>query len=167
MLALLPASASAASAYAQVERYYQNHGQIPPCQFSSRQLEDALKGIDTYAQQYFGDFPAAIQSALTARASGACLSSRVRAPSLSGPVPSSPPLRPLTAAGTGGIPAPLLILGLLAVCGLLVALASGTCWWLGVMPPGLAWSRHLWSETSYRARNTWLELGDWLRSGSA
>src|SRR2546421_10854773 len=68
-----PALASGASAlYTRVLHAYQANGRIPPCEFTSPQLESALSSVDTYGQQYYADFIGAIQTALTARASGAC-----------------------------------------------------------------------------------------------
>jgi GH25 family lysozyme M1 (1,4-beta-N-acetylmuramidase) len=66
-LALIPAAAASASVYTEVLNTYQATGSIPPCRFSSGQLSAALKGIDTYGQQYFADFSDAVQSALAAR----------------------------------------------------------------------------------------------------
>src|SRR5579859_224869 len=63
---------AAADAYREVLSIYEAEGSIPPCQFSSPQLEAALRGEDAYGAQYFADFTDAIQSALAQRASGAC-----------------------------------------------------------------------------------------------
>jgi hypothetical protein len=68
----LPASMAQANIYTQVLQVYETNATVPPCQFSSKQLESALKGVNTYGQQYFADFTAAVQTALDQRASGAC-----------------------------------------------------------------------------------------------
>jgi hypothetical protein len=67
-----PAEVVAASAYQQVLRVYEREAMIPPCQFSSGQLQAALTGVDSYGAQYFADFTQAIQAALTSRAAGEC-----------------------------------------------------------------------------------------------
>jgi hypothetical protein len=119
-LALLPGGAGAASDYQQVLQVYEREGTVPSCQFTAGQLQAALGGVDTYGAQYFADFTQAVQAALTARAGGACAApsaSRVTSsPAARSPVPP-PPDGPLTAAGSGGIPLPLALLGALAAIG--------------------------------------------------
>jgi hypothetical protein len=133
---LPPASASAGtSSYQRVLRAYEHAGTIPACQFSSSELQAALAGVDTYGAQYFADFTQAVQNALSTRAAGACLgrsagstSPRDRRPAqnaLSKPVRSGPGiglpahLGSLTAASDGSVPAPLVVLGVLALIGVL------------------------------------------------
>ena len=43
----LPVASAGASIYSQVLRAYETNGSIPPCQFTSPQLQSALKGIDS------------------------------------------------------------------------------------------------------------------------
>jgi hypothetical protein len=130
MVMLLAPAASAASGqgsiYARVLRAYENHGMVPPCQFSSQQLETALKGINTYGAQYFADFTNAVQNALAARATGACSSSGqgTHAGSIgAATTPNNASLRlaALTAGTSSGLPLPILLMavfaGLLAVVG--------------------------------------------------
>src|SRR2546430_2339135 len=74
----------AESLYTRVLHAYQANGRIPPCEFTSSQLESALSDVDTYGQQYYADFIGAIQAALTARASGACSGKHHRAATPSG-----------------------------------------------------------------------------------
>lgn len=121
-----PTPAGAApSAYQQVLRVYEANGAIPPCRFSAPELQRALGGVDTYGAQYFADFTNTIQAALTARAAGAC-----------GPAPA--PRRPgaagaasevvaslpsVTAPTSAGVPVPLIVLGALAVAGVLTGAA--------------------------------------------
>ncbi len=122
-------SAQATSIYTQVLRAYEANGSVPPCQFTSQQLETALKGINTYGAQYFADFTAAVQTALSARASGACLpQSKVGG----GGAPVGGPdtgvtLGPLTAATDAGIPLPILAMAVLgALLGVLGIIALTT-----------------------------------------
>jgi hypothetical protein len=126
---VLPASASAAGAYQQVLHVYEHEGSIPPCQFTSAQLQSALNGVDTYGAQYFADFTQAIQAALSSRAGGSCSPAAPAAPGGSsgggasgGPV-APPPAVSLTAATSAGVPLPLALLGGLAVTG--VVLGAG------------------------------------------
>jgi hypothetical protein len=127
---LFPLRAVAAGDYQQVLQVYEREGTVPSCQFTAGQLQGALGGVDTYGAQYFADFTQAVQAALTSQAGGACAtpsSSRVASPPAArSPVPP-PPDGSLTAAGSGGIPLPLGLLGALAAIGALVlgARASG------------------------------------------
>jgi hypothetical protein len=133
---LLPASASAGtSSYQRVLRAYEHAGTIPACQFSSSELQATLAGVDTYGAQYFADFTQAVQNALSTRAAGVCLRRSAGSPSppdrrsarkgLSEPVRSGPGiglpkhLGSLTAASDGSVPAPLVVLGVLALIGVL------------------------------------------------
>ncbi len=140
---LLPTRASAGtSAYQRVLRVYEHGETIPACQFSSSELQAALAGVDTYGAQYFADFTQAVQNALSTRAAGACLDQSAGATSpghrrparnglsndvLFGPGIGIPAhLGSLTAASDGGLPAPLVVLGVLVLIGALggaVALA--------------------------------------------
>ena len=106
------------SVYLSVLHVYESQGTIPACRFSSPQLEDALRGVDTYGAQYFADFTQAIQGALSTRAAGACSGSDAGAgsrPSIPARI-SGPPAQfgPLIAATSAGVPAPLVLLGVLA-----------------------------------------------------
>ncbi len=170
-LALLGAAAPAASAsaYTEVLHTYQSTGSIPPCRFSSAQLSAALKGIDTYGQQYFADFSDAVGSALAARASGACAPAALRAaiaarrsapPGAAPAVPSS-----LTAPTSAALPAPILLMAAVAIVAAALlavrALVRGTGWepeW------ALRW-RHAWGEAVYRAGGGWADFRDRLRRG--
>jgi hypothetical protein len=165
VIAILPATA-AASVYTEVLHTYQVKGSIPPCQFSSAQLSTALKGIDTYGQQYFADFSNAIQNALSARASGACNPAALRAALAAHAAPRTPaPPLPasLTPPTDAGIPAPILAMAA-------IALAVGIL--LGVRALALAggweprWTirwRHAWGEAGYRVGASWADFLDWLR----
>jgi len=128
-LTATPDAVAAASDYQRVLQVYERAGSIPPCTFSSPELEDALKGVDSYGAQYFADFTQAIQDALSARAAGACSPPpqvSAAAAGKSGPGVGIPAhLGPLTAATNSGVPAPLALLGVLAVLGVL---AGGTAW---------------------------------------
>ncbi|MFL5823505.1 MAG: hypothetical protein ACJ764_08705 [Solirubrobacteraceae bacterium] len=175
------AAAGPSGVYARVLHVYQTHGSIPPCQFTSQQLAAALNGVDTYGQQYYADFIAAINAALAARASGACSSSHVQSGALpSAPGPAGEPLpRSLTAPTSAGVPAPIV---LLAVVGLLAALAAallafargggggagrgggggGAQSRAGRGRRSANW-RHGVAEASYRAGESWEAILDRLR----
>jgi hypothetical protein len=108
-----PAAATAASTYQQVLRAYEAARSIPPCRFSAAQLQSALSGIDTYGAQYFADFTQAIDTALTARAGGEC--SGAVAPLRAGRVSDLVARLPsVTAATDASVPAPLIVLAVLA-----------------------------------------------------
>ena len=162
---LLPAAARA-SAYSDVLRAYQAEGSIPPCRFSSAELAAALKGIDTYGQQYFADFTEAVQSALVQRASGACTPGLPAHPLASGTAAPRVPLpASVTAATDAGVPAPILAM---AGLGILLALIAG----LGALARSFGWDpqwaaawRHAWAEASYRVGGGLEEFADWWRSG--
>jgi hypothetical protein len=160
-----PAAAGRPSVYNRVLQVYQAQSTIPPCTFSSAELATALRGIDTYGQQYFADFSAAIQGALAARAAGACAPSRhqtaqSQVPVAAGPaLPSSP-----TAATEAGIPLVILLLGglglALAAAAALVALTRG----LGWEPAWLPGWRHACAEAGYRISGGWSNLADRWRA---
>ena len=145
MFALTAPALSHASIYSRVLRAYETNGSVPPCEFSSQQLQTALKGIDTYGAQYFADFTSAVQGALAARASGICAPARAGA---GGPRPAaaSQPLklRPLTAATGAALPAPILLMAALA----LVSAVLGLGWWIAGQ------QRRAPSKGEYRA-NHW------------
>jgi hypothetical protein len=162
-------AAGGGSIYGRVLNAYQTRGTVPPCEFTSEQLERALKGIDTYGAQYFQDFASAVQGALTSRASGTCSGAGggLPAPGAAGDVPAAPlRLGPVGAATGSSLPAPLVIMVLLAA---LLAIAAATATlvrWRGWEPPwGGAWA-HAWGEAGYRLHSGWLDFRDWLRSGS-
>ena len=133
MLATLTAGtpvqvARAASPYQTVLRAYEQSGTVPPCRFSAATLAEALKGVDSYGAQYFADFTQAVNDALSVRAAGACsgtphrdrgraaAGSGGRRPGASGPGVGIPAhLGALTASTGGSAPAPLLLLGGLAL----------------------------------------------------
>ncbi len=129
---LTPAAAAQASDYSQVLHATSSAESIPPCKFSTSQLSGALKGVNLYGAQYFADFTAAIQNALSARAGGSCLADPVSPAAAStggsGPVGSSnlrlPPGN-VTAPTQAGLPAPILLLAVLAAAiGLIAALVG-------------------------------------------
>lgn len=168
---LPPAAAAQSSDYSQVLHAYQQRGSIPACKFSTAQLSGALKGVNLYGAQYFADFTAAIQNALSARASGSCLAAPVSPAAAStgglGAVGSSnlrlPPGN-VTAPTQAGLPAPILLLAVLAAAIGLIAALVGLARLRGWEPGVLPWWRHLWQESGYRAGGVWAEFVDWLRS---
>jgi hypothetical protein len=164
--ALVPAAAARANVYAEVLHVYQVDGTIPPCRFTSAQLSTALKGIDTYGQQYFADFSNAVQNALAARASGACSVAAQRAVlSARGARGAAPPPLPasLTAPTDAGLPAPIVVMALVA---LIAGAVLGVRWVAiaGGWEPewALRW-RHAWGEAEYRLAGRWGEWVDRLR----
>lgn len=124
----IPAVAAGQSAYQQVLSVYESQGTVPACRFSGAELSDALKGVDTYGEQYFADFTQAVQAALNASAGGAC-----SAPAPVVPAPAKfpggvaePPAHfgSVTAATSAGVPAPLAVMaGLVLVA---AAFGAGT-----------------------------------------
>jgi cobalamin biosynthesis Mg chelatase CobN len=75
LLAVVPATAGAAgnSNLLKVQKSYLEHtGTIPPCEFTTAQLNDARKHITRDVLQYSPDLGDAINTALEARAAGAC-----------------------------------------------------------------------------------------------
>jgi hypothetical protein len=152
-----------ANPYAEVLHAYQSSGSVPACRFSSPQLAAALRGVDTYGQQYFADFSDAVQTALATRAAGACTSSAHRTQaSTAGP---EAPLPASATAPTAASP-PLAVL-LLAGLTVLVALGAGvkavgrSRGW----EPGwaLAW-QHAWGEVGYRAGGRGAQAREWWRA---
>ena len=173
-LAFPPAPASA-SPYTDVLRAYEAQGAVPPCRFSSSELEAALRGVDTYGAQYFQDFTGAIHSALTVQASGQC--AVARPPSLprqpatgtptgaaggaggGGPVAAGP----VTAASSASLPAPIVlmaalgaVLAVIATVAAIVRRRGSEARWAG------RW-RHAWAEAGYRAGGAWAGLIDRMR----
>lgn len=168
VLMLLPAAPARAGVYADVLHVYQQTGSIPACRFSSAQLSTALKGIDTYGQQYFADFANAVQAALSARASGACspIAAHPRPSALQAPSGVATPALPssVTAPTDGGVPVPILLMTAVVVIVAVVlamrSVAGATGWeprW------ALRW-RHAWGEAGYRVGGGWSDFRDWLRS---
>ncbi len=138
-----------------VQSVYQSTGTIPPCQFSAAQLSSALHGIDTFDAVYFADFPNAIKAALASRAGGACSTSRRRA-APSSVVDAPLPDIPVTAATSGSIPLPMLLLALIAALG---ALGAGGALMLRRSDPAwVASARHSVAEAGHRLGGLWAAL---------
>jgi hypothetical protein len=164
-LALLSITAPATAADPVLHAYQQN-GVVPACEFTSQQLERALRQ-NTYDAQYFNDFTSAVQSALQARASGACSTVRRRQQTADRAGLALPAkLTSVTAATGAAIPLPMLLLAVFAVAALLGAGLVALIRWRAWDPSWAAAWRHMWSETGYRSRSIWAEFTDWLRSGS-
>ena len=163
----LAAPTARANIYTQVLGVYETDASVPPCQFSSQQLENALKGIDTYGQQYFADFITAVQTALADRASGACSPHNQAANPVAKSQGPIAPLEPgsLTAATGASLPAPMVLMAAFAaVLGLLGAIAA--VWrWRGWNPRWAARWRHAWGEAGYRTNGRAADFDDWLGSG--
>lgn len=166
-----PARASGASVlYTRVLHAYQANGRIAPCEFSSPQLESALSSVDTYGQQYYADFIAAIQTALTARASGACSGthrtgvSAAGHPGASGQFPGAAALpSSITASTNSGLPLPIV---LLVALGALLAALAGLAGWARTRGWAPGWGpswRHGAGEARYRTEGAWLHFRERLR----
>ncbi len=164
---VLPASAAQANIYTQVLQVYETDATVPPCQFSSRQLESALKAVNTYGQQYFADFTAAVQTALADRASGACSPAKQGANAAASSQVSVPPLSPgpVTAATGASLPAPMLLMAAFAAVLALLGALAAVWWWRGWDPRWAARWRHAWSEAGHRSRGGTADFDDWLHSG--
>ncbi len=161
-LAIWASPASAESTYNRLLNVYEQTGSIPPCSFSSAQLDGVLKGADTYAAQYFADFTNAISTALAERAGGACSPRRGGAVGVNaGDVRLALPHVP--AATGAGVPLPIVLLAIIGAAALVLAAAvlviRLTGWEPGWAP---AW-RHSWDEAEYRIAGGWLALVDRLR----
>ena len=163
-LALLPASALA-SAYTQVLRVYQADGSIPPCRFSSTELAAAMKGVDTYGQQYFADFTNAVQSALAARASGSCAPGRPARASTPIALSRGPALpASVTSSTDANVPAPILLMAAIALLLAAAAAVAAVSRAFGLDAPWAAAWRHAWAETAWRAGGRWADLVDRWRA---
>jgi hypothetical protein len=163
-LALWPASSGASgpgSVYSRVLHTYQAHGSIPACLFTSPQLSSALSSVDTYGQQYYADFIAAINLALSARAAGSCVKgSHQTSPVASGHLAGGPALPPsVTASTSSDVPAPLIALGGVAA---LLAAATGLAAAARRRTAPSDWG-HGWAETRYRVGELWDGLAGRLR----
>ncbi len=161
--ALTAAPANADSLYNRVLHVYQKSGgSIPPCEFTSTQLEAVLKSADTYENQYFADFGNAINNALSQRASGSCSpASGSRPAALGHEAPIKP--GPVTAATGASVPAPIVLLAALGGLLLLVAAGGGLARARGWDPAWAATWRHAWREAEYRIGGGWSGLSDRLR----
>jgi hypothetical protein len=159
-LVIWPASVAAAgpnTLYGRVLHAYQTRGSVPACQFTSPQLTSALASVDTYGQQYYADFIAAIQSALDARASGACTKGHhpTGGAQAAGKLPGTPSLPgSVTASTSSGVPAPLIALGIAAA---LLAAAAGLAALARRRTGRSEWS-HGWAETRYHLGGVWSGL---------
>lgn len=163
--ALVPATARA-GAYTDVLHVYQADGSVPPCRFSSPQLAAALKGIDTYGQQYFADFTQAVQTALAERASGACTpAAGTHAHALPVLASRTPLPGSVTSPTDANVPAPILAMAVIVLLAGLVVGVRALAGAFGWEPAWAAAWRHAWGEAAYRAGAGLGEFADWLRSG--
>lgn len=161
LAASLGASASVAQASpggisSRVRAAYERYGTVPPCLFSSQQLTSAQNAMDAYDLEYFADYIAAIQSALTLRAAGACSKGHavVGAPSAGRAPPAAALPASVTSPTSSDVPVPML---LLAIFGLVLA-AAATVLTLGRHSSPQTWParwRHGTAEARYRAENAW------------
>jgi hypothetical protein len=165
----VPASGAVASSYSRILKTYEREGTVPPCAFTSAQLSNALRGVDTYGAQYFADFTDAINSALAARASGQCVSRAVQAQTAATDIGGRVASRPLhvgslTAPTSAGVPLPILLLAAIATAIAAVMAVAGIARVRGWDPAWVAGWRHAWGEAGYRTDGAWAGFVDWLRS---
>lgn len=168
LLALLVPALAGADAYSNVETAYASAGNLPACEFSSRELSAALKQAPNYDLEYFGDFTDAIQTALSQQADGACSGRRAAVVSHARPTGSLARLRPPaspTAASGASIPLPLLLGLALAAAAALLGLVVVTARSRGWDPEWAIGVRHSWSEAEYRLSGAWESFRDWLSAG--
>ncbi|HZU60071.1 MAG TPA: hypothetical protein VE983_03855 [Solirubrobacteraceae bacterium] len=159
-----PAQASSGSISARIRLVYEQDGSIPPCRFTSPELTTAQNAVDAYDLEYFADYIAAIQSALTLRAAGACSpnAAPIGQPASGRTPPAAPLPATLTSPTRSGFPAALLLMAILAlVLAVLAALLT-----LGhSRGPSYAWLdswRHGRAEARYRAEGMWDTIRDRL-----
>jgi hypothetical protein len=178
LVGLARPAAARANAYTRVAGAYikSSTGTLSPCAFTSAELETALKQAQTYDVQYGGDITTAIQSALAARANGAC-----RAGSSSGstttPAGSLGPGATLKgggarlpsstgaagSGGSGGLPLVLVVIFALAGACLLALGAWVAVSALGLDPRLGRAARHSLREAEYRMSASWDDWSDRLR----
>jgi hypothetical protein len=163
----IPATAAAKiTPYTELLSIYTATGGINSCQFTSTQLNGALKTIDVYGQAYFPDFANAIQAALVTRASGGCSQGPSRGAQSAGGAggagggSSGLALGPVTAATDAPIPAPIAILAVLVAAFLALAAAVAITRARGWDPRWAAAARHSLSEAGYRLGGIWEEFVD-------
>ncbi len=163
-LALWASPASAESTYNRLLNVYEQTGSIPPCSFSSAQLEGVLKSADTYAAQYFADFTNAISNALAERASGACSRNHSGAVAVGADSGNARLALPrLPAATSAGVPLPIVLLAIFFGVVLLLAAAAVAMRLTGWEPRWApAWLQS-WDEGEYRIAGGWLALVDRVR----
>jgi hypothetical protein len=175
---LLPGANAEANAFTSVEQVFAQAQTVPPCEFSSAELNQAQSTIPNDDQQYEQDLVAAIEQARLERANGAC--SRRRAIGATVTLPMGTPVPPsasasgpstllrlgsTTAATDSGPPAPIVIL---VILGLLALSGGGALWVARLRGWEPAWAvrvGHSWSEAGYRVSGIWSEFSDWLRLG--
>ena len=181
---LVAAPAVHASAFTETFGDYRSDGRINACAYSEAQLRRAQGQVPPDIEQYAPDFPAALGSALSERAAGACERKPATAtpapaptaptPPADGerptqvvtpqpPAPAKPPVAPdrmvargVTPAASGAGSGPPAPVVALGVCSALLALA------------GLVWALARWGPWEPRwmlaARHAWGEAG--FRTGA-
>lgn len=161
-------AAARANAYSAVEHVYATTGTVPACRFSARELQSALRQTPTYDLEYFGSFPAAVQTALQGRAGGECQrrthpAAATAATAAGTPLPPQPRLPAAVSSPTAAaIPWPLLVaVAILIACGL--GVAGVTAVRAGGWDPEWAQAaRHAWREAEFRAGEAAEDLRDRL-----
>jgi len=177
---LVPTASAGASAFTAVQQVFAQGQTIPPCEFSSSELNQAQSSVPADSQEYSPELIAAIDLARQERADGACSTKQRRGATTPAPsavaTPGPPPAPPLgrptplhlgspTAATDSGLPAPIAILELLGVLVLASGAALGTVRLLGRSPAWATRASHAWTEAGYRFSGIWSEFGDRWRPG--
>jgi len=177
-LLLLPVANAGADAFTRVEQVYAQTQTVPPCKFSSGELNQAQSTIPNDDQQYEQDLIAAIEQARQERADGACAKTHATAAGVTLPVGTPAPpavnasgpstllqLGSTTAATDSGPPVPIVILVIVGLLALVAGVALCAARLLGWEPGWAVRVRHSWSEAGYRVSGICSEFGDWLRLG--
>jgi hypothetical protein len=164
----LPAAASA-SALTRVENAYSQNGTVPPCRFSSAFLSAALRQAGPDEAEYFQDLINAISSALQIQASQRCIHGRPAHPVVQiGALGSGADARragvqrvgPLTQSTGSGVPAPIVLMLVIALLIALAAAIIGLVRWLGWDPAWAATWRQACGEAGARMTSAWTDLAD-------
>lgn len=153
----VPALATPRSISSRVRLAYEQNGTIPPCRFTSLQLTTAQNAVDAYDLEYFADYIAAIQNALTLRAAGACSKhAGLVGQSAPGRTPPAAPLpATLTSSTSSGAPVPMLLLAILGLVLVGGATAVSLARRGGSAPEWSVRWRHGTAEARYRAADLW------------
>ncbi len=156
------AQAAPGNISAQVRQVYEQDQTIPACRFTSQQLTTAENTVDAYDLEYFADYIAAIQNALTLRAAGAC--TKHAAPIGHAPLGRTPPSAPLpatlTSSTSSGFPLPILLMAIFAVvlavaAAILTLLRSSSAAWAGRWRHGTADARYRAAGARDRITDRW------------
>lgn len=104
---LVAAAPASADTFDEVFKDYAADGQIDPCDFTTKELNEVRDDVPPDIEQYAPDFPAALTLAIEARGKGGCAKAKA-APSgsSSGEAAPAAPATPPSGGGGGAAPAP-------------------------------------------------------------